>query len=486
MFSRFNSNKCKTQCKLCVSRVKLMRNKRQLSMKQQRKEVADLIRANKQGNARIRVEAVIRDHQTLQAYELIELFLELMAVRVQLIEKTKEMPSDMTEAMSSLIYASHRLQDFQELVAIRGMLASKYSKEYVTEATSDLMCRKWHVNEDLIRCLAVDAPSPEEKLTWLSDIAQEHSVEWDAHAAALEMLPAERQGGYGGPPGGGPGFGGGGGGSGGGSGGYQQPQQGGQQLQQSGPYQQPPPAANNAPFLQAPSGATAGGAGQWAPPPTPPPQGPKVNPFLPKAEDAPQRGPQASVPAGPHHPSQGPGSQGGYNDANSAAAAAREYYLQAKLASEAAERWAQGPSTQAAYPGPSQSTFGQSGGPQGASMRPPSVPFPGDTQGGAGSSSGQGLPPVKFARSTSDIQRAYDAAPGPPTKGVVQDEGPPSAPPAPSVNRSTSVLPGPPTQPNGDSARENSPQPPSPSSKSRKSTNELDDLTLRFEALKKR
>lgn len=34
--------------------------------------------------------------------------------------------------------------------------------------------------------------------------------------------------------------------------------------------------------------------------------------------------------------------QGRYNDATSAAAAAREYYLQAKLASEAAEHWAQG------------------------------------------------------------------------------------------------------------------------------------------------
>ena len=45
---------------------------------------------------------------------------------------------------------------------------------------------------------------------------------------------------------------------------------------------------------------------------------------------------------------------------------------------------------------------------------------------------------VKFARSTSDIQRAYDAAPGPPTKGVVQDAGPPSAPPAPPVDRTTS------------------------------------------------
>ena len=33
-------------------------------------------------------------------------------------------------------------------------------------------------------------------------------------------------------------------------------------------------------------------------------------------------------------------------------------------------------------------------------------------------------------RTTSDIQRAYDAALGPPAKGAVQDEGPPSAPPA--------------------------------------------------------
>lgn len=102
------------------------------------------------------------------------------------------------------------------------------------------------------RCLAVDAPSPEEKLSWLSDIAQEHSVEWDAHAAALEMLPAEKQGGYG-PPGGGPSFSAGGpgfgtgpgssspgfgGGGGGGGGGYQQPQQ------------SPVTNNNSAPFLQ--------------------------------------------------------------------------------------------------------------------------------------------------------------------------------------------------------------------------------------------
>lgn len=100
----------------------------------------------------------------------------------------------------------------------------------------------------------MDAPSPEEKLSWLSDIAQEHGVEWDAHAAALEMLPAEKQGGYG-PSGGGPSFSAGGpgfgpgpgssgpgfGGGGGGGVGYQQ--------QQQQTTSQQSPVINNGPFM---------------------------------------------------------------------------------------------------------------------------------------------------------------------------------------------------------------------------------------------
>ena len=75
-----------------------------------RKEVADLLRTNKQENARIRVEAVIRENLLLQAYEVLELFLELLAVRVQLVEKSKDVPPDMIEALSSLVYAASRVQ----------------------------------------------------------------------------------------------------------------------------------------------------------------------------------------------------------------------------------------------------------------------------------------------------------------------------------------------------------------------------------------
>ncbi|KAK9830637.1 hypothetical protein WJX81_008095 [Elliptochloris bilobata] len=189
MFGGFSSSKCKTQCKLCVGRIKLMRNKRLLQLKQMRKEVADLLRANKQENARIRVETVIRENLTLQAYEVLELFVELLAVRVHLIEKSKERPQDMNEALGTLVYAAARIQDFPELLAIRAQLAAKYGKEFITEASSDISCLKWNVNENMIRCLTVQPPSPEDKLATLSDIAQEYAVEWDAHAAAQEMLP---------------------------------------------------------------------------------------------------------------------------------------------------------------------------------------------------------------------------------------------------------------------------------------------------------
>lgn len=145
--TRFTS-RSKTQCKLCVGRIKLVRNKKQiavwhfldhracsphstklpeapskiicwltpcdvalvLQVKNMRKEIADLLRASKQENARIRVETVIRENLLLQAFEVLELFLELLAVRVQLVEKSKDMPPDMIEALSSLVYSASRLQ----------------------------------------------------------------------------------------------------------------------------------------------------------------------------------------------------------------------------------------------------------------------------------------------------------------------------------------------------------------------------------------
>ncbi len=69
-----------------------------------------------------RVEAVIRENLTLQAYDIVELFLELISVRVPLMEKAKEMPPDMMEALCSIIYtgAVRALRHLQARVMLAG------------------------------------------------------------------------------------------------------------------------------------------------------------------------------------------------------------------------------------------------------------------------------------------------------------------------------------------------------------------------------
>ncbi|GIL78779.1 hypothetical protein Vretifemale_8188 [Volvox reticuliferus] len=162
--NRFNQAKCETTSRLCVGRIKLIRNKKTVQLKQSQKDIADLLRSGKQEYARIRVEGIIREKYLMQAYEILELYLELLTVRVQLLTKTKELPRDMMEAVSSIIYAAQRISDLPELSTLRTLFAAKYGKEYAAEAAADATASRWQVNANLIRCLLVEAPQPEEKL----------------------------------------------------------------------------------------------------------------------------------------------------------------------------------------------------------------------------------------------------------------------------------------------------------------------------------
>jgi len=444
-----------------------MRNKRHLTLRQTRKDVADLLRANKQENARIRVEAVIREINLLQAFEIMEIYLELLVVRLNLIEKSKDIPNDMFECLSSLVYAASRVQDFPELEKIRGLLSHKFGREYVEKASSDLSCRQYMVNENLIRCLAIGAPDQETKLQLLSEIAQEHEVEWDSHRAHQEMVTGgQRSTSFtnspsgGGPPGfsggfGGPGgYGGGGGGFGGGGGG------GGNVMEPQSPIYAPPP-------------------GEMAPPqnfaPAPGPQESAFKKVLKKVPTMGRNSPQP--PASPNI-----GGSAEWGDAQSAASAAREYSQNAQRAADAAHRYAssnassgdlglKGPSNTSPQPmrpnqqgaaPPSHPDYPQVqqgfGGPPpgGAQPRgatdypdlqgvpPPEVtnfkPMSSNLPPGAKPTAPGGLPPRNPSpkqyrqRTNEEIQRDYDAAAGPPGKNE-KHVGGPSAPPAPAQAR---------------------------------------------------
>lgn len=182
----FNASKCKTAAKMAVARIKLLRNKRQVVVKQMRRDIALLLQSGQDANARIRVEHVIREQNVLAANEFIELFSELLVTRLSIISKRRECPADLKEGIASLIFAAPRCSEIPELVAIRDVFEKKYGKDFVSAATD--LRPNCGVNRTLIDKLSVRTPTGEFKLKIMKEIAKEYQIEWDTKETEMELL----------------------------------------------------------------------------------------------------------------------------------------------------------------------------------------------------------------------------------------------------------------------------------------------------------
>ncbi|XVF62261.1 hypothetical protein PTKIN_Ptkin08bG0203100 [Pterospermum kingtungense] len=179
--------KCsKTAAKMAVARIKLLRNKRQVVVKQMRRDIALLLQSGQDATARIRVEHVIREQNVLAANEFIELFCELVVSRLSIIAKRRECPADLREGIASLVFASPRCAEIPELVAIRNIFEKKYGKDFVSAAID--IRPNCGVNRLLIDKLSVKTPSGEIKLKVMKEIAKEHNIEWEATESEKELL----------------------------------------------------------------------------------------------------------------------------------------------------------------------------------------------------------------------------------------------------------------------------------------------------------
>ncbi|KAE9621096.1 putative vacuolar protein sorting-associated protein Ist1 [Lupinus albus] len=85
----FKAAKCKTLLKLTMPLIKLLRNRREIQLKNMRREIAKLLETGQEATARIRVEHIIREENMMAAQEIIELFCELIAVRLPIIESQR-------------------------------------------------------------------------------------------------------------------------------------------------------------------------------------------------------------------------------------------------------------------------------------------------------------------------------------------------------------------------------------------------------------
>lgn len=177
--------KCKTSLTLGISRMKLLQNKRELQLKQMRKEIAQFLQAGQEPIARIRVEHVIREQNICAAYAVLELFCEFLLARVAILESQKECPREMREAVASIIFAAPRCSDLPDLLQIKNLFSAKYGKEFVS-AVSELRPDS-SVNRTIIEKLSISAPSSEARLKVLKEIAQEHNLNWDSSNTEAEL-----------------------------------------------------------------------------------------------------------------------------------------------------------------------------------------------------------------------------------------------------------------------------------------------------------
>lgn len=182
----FKASKCKTLLKLTIPRIKLLRNRKELNLRQMRRDIAKLLETGQEATARIRVEHIIREENMMAAQEIIELFCELIAVRLPIIESQRECPLDLKEAICSVCFAAPRCADLPELMQVQMAFSAKYGKEFVAAATE--LMPDCGVNRQLIELLSVRAPPPEKKLKLLKEIAEEHELDWDPSPSESELF----------------------------------------------------------------------------------------------------------------------------------------------------------------------------------------------------------------------------------------------------------------------------------------------------------
>jgi len=175
-------NKLKVQLKLSISRLRMVQQKDSAKVKQQRREMAQLIEVGKVQSARIRVENIIRTDITTELHEILELYCELLLARSQLLESQVSSSNTtsaststlldpaLEEAVRSIIYAAPRTE-IKELHTVRALLVDKFGKDVAVASMEGE-----GVAERVMKKLKVETPKEELVEAYMTEIARFYGV----------------------------------------------------------------------------------------------------------------------------------------------------------------------------------------------------------------------------------------------------------------------------------------------------------------------
>jgi hypothetical protein len=161
---------------MACSRIQIASNKKTALMKVNMREIAVMLSEDppKEEKAKIRAEALIRDDNLIEAYEILQLGCEVLHERLKLIENTKGCPKDLMSVIATIMWASQRV-DIPELVMIRKQFRAKYGKGFEEAAFENV---GGILNERVVSKLSYDPPVAYLVQTYLERICTQFEVDW--------------------------------------------------------------------------------------------------------------------------------------------------------------------------------------------------------------------------------------------------------------------------------------------------------------------
>jgi len=187
----FNVSKVKSRLKMTASRLDIDSAKKTALMKQNMREVAELLAEDppKEEKARLRAEALIRDDNTLVACDILRLECLLLMERVSLMSHCAECPPDLVSLVSDLIFAAPRL-GIAELTTVRKQLRAKYGRDFKTRAMNN---EGGILNEKIVQNLSLQPATKQTVNLYMEKICKQYEVDWqptielDAQAASIPV-----------------------------------------------------------------------------------------------------------------------------------------------------------------------------------------------------------------------------------------------------------------------------------------------------------
>ncbi|CAJ0582838.1 unnamed protein product, partial [Mesorhabditis spiculigera] len=172
--------KLKANLRLSINRMKMMgKKKTELAMKA-RTEIADYILGHKADRARIRVEHIIREDYLVEAYELLEMYCDLLLARFGLIEQMKTLDDGIAEAVISILWAAPRITtDIPEFKVISDQLTHKYGKPFAEAARGNQLEAPAKVSPKLIAKLDISAPPKPLVERYMIEIASAAGIDFN-------------------------------------------------------------------------------------------------------------------------------------------------------------------------------------------------------------------------------------------------------------------------------------------------------------------